>query len=78
MCHWSTACNITRFLTDAKGFNVAVSMLEASGGMVDFECDERDAGITFFCLLVRGVCTLDSFDEMPNHNGHSVSVVHWD
>ncbi|KAI4997235.1 hypothetical protein ZWY2020_052577 [Hordeum vulgare] len=78
MCRRSSADNITRFLTGARGFNVAVSMLEASGGMDDFESDEWDAGITFFCLLVRGVCTLDSFDEMPNDNSHSVSVVHLD
>ncbi|KAI4973416.1 hypothetical protein ZWY2020_035677 [Hordeum vulgare] len=78
MCCRSSTDNITRFLTDARGFNMAVSMLEASGGMDDFGSDERDADITLFCLLVRGVCTLDSFDEMPNHNGHSVSVVHWD
>lgn len=42
------AVNITRVLADARGFNVAASMLEASGVADDFEADERGAGITVF------------------------------
>jgi hypothetical protein len=38
--------NITRVLTDARGFNVAASMLQASGVASEFEADEHGAGIT--------------------------------
>ncbi|KAF8775357.1 hypothetical protein HU200_004772 [Digitaria exilis] len=40
--------NITRVLTDARGFNVAASMLQASGVVSEFEADEHGAGITVF------------------------------
>ena len=53
------AVNITRVLTDARGFNVAASMLEASGVAEDFEADERGAGITLF------VPTDDAFADLP-------------
>uniref|UniRef100_A0A453FWH2 FAS1 domain-containing protein n=1 Tax=Aegilops tauschii subsp. strangulata TaxID=200361 RepID=A0A453FWH2_AEGTS len=55
----SPAVNITRVLTDARGFNVAASMLEASGVADDFEADERGAGITIF------VPTDDAFAALP-------------
>uniref|UniRef100_A0A6V7QYH1 O-fucosyltransferase family protein n=1 Tax=Ananas comosus var. bracteatus TaxID=296719 RepID=A0A6V7QYH1_ANACO len=42
--------NITRVLVDARGFNVAASMLEASGVAAEFEGDEGGAGITVFSL----------------------------
>lgn len=40
--------NITKTLLDGHDFNVAASMLSASGVVTDFENDERGAGITLF------------------------------
>ncbi|XP_066312881.1 fasciclin-like arabinogalactan protein 4 [Miscanthus floridulus] len=51
--------NITRVLTDARGFNVAASMLRASGVASEFEADEHGAGITVF------VPTDDAFAGLP-------------
>lgn len=55
----AAAVNITRVLADARGFNVAASMLEASGVVEEFEGDERGAGITVF------VPTDDAFASLP-------------
>ncbi|KAM0903207.1 hypothetical protein ACQ4PT_018804 [Festuca glaucescens] len=55
----SPAVNITRVLFDARGFNVAASMLEASGVADDLEADERGAGVTIF------VPTDDAFADLP-------------
>ncbi|XP_051226770.1 fasciclin-like arabinogalactan protein 4 [Lolium perenne] len=55
----SPAVNITRVLFDARGFNVAASMLEASGVADDLEADERGAGVTVF------VPTDDAFADLP-------------
>uniref|UniRef100_A0ACD5U2F8 Uncharacterized protein n=1 Tax=Avena sativa TaxID=4498 RepID=A0ACD5U2F8_AVESA len=55
----ATTVNITRVLADARGFNVAASMLEASGVAEEFEGDERGAGITVF------VPTDDAFASVP-------------
>ncbi|XP_008776771.1 fasciclin-like arabinogalactan protein 4 [Phoenix dactylifera] len=51
--------NITRVLVDGRDFNVAASMLEASGVAGEFEADERGAGITVF------VPTDEAFAELP-------------
>ncbi|KAL6841364.1 hypothetical protein ACP4OV_028882 [Aristida adscensionis] len=51
--------NITRVLADARAFNVAASMLEASGVAGEFEADERGAGITVFAP------TDDAFAGLP-------------
>ncbi|XP_062225657.1 fasciclin-like arabinogalactan protein 4 [Phragmites australis] len=51
--------NITRVLADARGFNVAASMLQASGVTGVFEDDEHGAGITVF------VPTDDAFAGLP-------------
>uniref|UniRef100_A0A0A9E5E1 FAS1 domain-containing protein n=1 Tax=Arundo donax TaxID=35708 RepID=A0A0A9E5E1_ARUDO len=51
--------NITRVLADARGFNVAASMLQASGVAGEFEADEHGAGITVF------VPTDDAFASLP-------------
>ncbi|EEC71769.1 hypothetical protein OsI_04379 [Oryza sativa Indica Group] len=51
--------NITHVLADARGFNVAASMLEASGVADEFTADERGAGITVF------VPTDDAFADLP-------------
>ncbi|XP_062179361.1 fasciclin-like arabinogalactan protein 4 [Phragmites australis] len=53
------AVNITRVLADARDFNVAASMLEASGVAGEFEADERGAGITVFAP------TDDAFAGLP-------------
>ncbi|KAJ6803550.1 fasciclin-like arabinogalactan protein 4 isoform X6 [Iris pallida] len=51
--------NITKILADGRDFNVAASMLEASGVVEEFENDERGAGITVF------VPTDEAFGELP-------------
>ncbi|KAG1337877.1 fasciclin-like arabinogalactan protein 4 [Cocos nucifera] len=51
--------NITQVLVDGRDFNVAASMLEASGVAAEFEEDERGAGITVF------VPTDEAFAELP-------------
>ncbi|XP_010931257.2 fasciclin-like arabinogalactan protein 4 isoform X2 [Elaeis guineensis] len=51
--------NITRVLFDGRDFNVAASMLEASGVAGEFDADERGAGITVF------VPTDEAFAELP-------------
>lgn len=51
--------NITRVLVDGHDFNVAASMLEASGVAAEFEADEHGAGITVF------VPTDEAFADLP-------------
>ncbi|KAF8396769.1 hypothetical protein HHK36_018401 [Tetracentron sinense] len=51
--------NITRVLIDGHNFNVAASMLTASGVTEEFEADERGAGITVF------VPTDEAFADLP-------------
>ncbi|XP_010535498.1 PREDICTED: fasciclin-like arabinogalactan protein 4 [Tarenaya hassleriana] len=51
--------NITQALINGHEFNVAVSMLVASGVASDFESDERGAGITVF------VPTDGAFSDLP-------------
>jgi uncharacterized surface protein with fasciclin (FAS1) repeats len=53
------AMNITRILIEARGFNVAASMLEASGVAAELEGDEHGAGITAF------VPTDEAFAGLP-------------
>lgn len=52
--------NITRALLDGHNFNVAASMLMASGVEQEFEEDEGGAGITLF------VPTDDAFSDLPS------------
>lgn len=52
--------NITKALIDAHDFNVAASMLAASGVEEEFEGDEAGAGITLF------VPTDEAFSELPS------------
>ncbi|KAJ1686526.1 hypothetical protein LUZ63_017916 [Rhynchospora breviuscula] len=54
-----SAMNITRILIEARGFNVAASMLEASGVATELQGDERGAGITAF------VPTDEAFAGLP-------------
>ncbi|KAM0026003.1 putative fasciclin-like arabinogalactan protein [Helianthus debilis subsp. tardiflorus] len=51
--------NITKAITDGHNFNVAASMLAASGVVQEFESDENGAGITMF------VPTDDAFADLP-------------
>ncbi|OVA18354.1 FAS1 domain [Macleaya cordata] len=51
--------NITRVLIEGHNFNVAASMLMASGVAEEFEADEGGAGITIF------VPTDDAFADLP-------------
>ncbi|KAK0603604.1 hypothetical protein LWI29_006761 [Acer saccharum] len=53
--------NITKALIDGHNFNVAASMLAASGVVEDFEADEGGAGITLF------VPTDIAFSDLPNN-----------
>ncbi|KAI6686804.1 hypothetical protein NL676_032717 [Syzygium grande] len=52
--------NITKALIDGHNFNVAASMLAASGVVQEFEADEGGAGITLF------VPTDSAFAELPS------------
>ncbi|CAA2987754.1 fasciclin-like arabinogalactan 4 [Olea europaea subsp. europaea] len=52
--------NITKTLIDGHQFNVAASMLQASGVVSEFEADESGAGITLF------VPTDDAFADLPS------------
>ncbi|KAI4332100.1 hypothetical protein L6164_017037 [Bauhinia variegata] len=51
--------NITKALIDGHNFNVAASMLSASGVVQEFEADEGGAGITMF------VPVDDAFADLP-------------
>ncbi|XVF20058.1 hypothetical protein REPUB_Repub11eG0165400 [Reevesia pubescens] len=53
--------NITKALIDGHNFNVAASMLSASGVVDEFEADEGGAGITLF------VPTDDAFGDLPGN-----------
>ncbi|XP_031287543.1 fasciclin-like arabinogalactan protein 4 [Pistacia vera] len=53
--------NITKALIDGHNFNVAASMLSASGVVEEFEADEGGAGITLF------VPTDIAFADLPNN-----------
>lgn len=53
--------NITKALIDGHNFNVAASMLSASGVVEEFEADEGGAGITLF------VPSDIAFADLPNN-----------
>lgn len=53
--------NITKALIDGHNFNVAASMLSASGVVEEFEADEGGAGITLF------VPTDTAFADLPSN-----------
>ncbi|KAL5710853.1 hypothetical protein ACHQM5_021366 [Ranunculus cassubicifolius] len=60
--------NITRALIDGHNFNVAASMLAASGVTDEFERDEAGAGITMF------VPTDDAFGDLPTEKFQSLAA----
>ncbi|KAL9687057.1 hypothetical protein QQ045_031453 [Rhodiola kirilowii] len=61
--------NITKALIDGHNFNVAASLLSASGVVNEFEADEGGAGITLF------VPTDEAFaDLLPSQNLQSLSA----
>ncbi|KDP44232.1 hypothetical protein JCGZ_05699 [Jatropha curcas] len=60
--------NITKALIDGHNFNVAASMLQASGVVDEFEADERGAGITLFVPIDVAFADLPatvSFQSLP-------------
>jgi uncharacterized surface protein with fasciclin (FAS1) repeats len=63
-----SAMNITRILIEARGFNVAASMLEASGVAAELEGDEHGAGITAFVPTdeaFAGLPTTERLQSLP-------------
>ncbi|KAG8054792.1 hypothetical protein GUJ93_ZPchr0001g30763 [Zizania palustris] len=69
------AVNITRVLADARGFNVAASMLEASGVADEFEADERGAGITVFVPTDEAFADLPATDRLQSLPADRKAVV---
>uniref|UniRef100_A0A0A9ET55 FAS1 domain-containing protein n=1 Tax=Arundo donax TaxID=35708 RepID=A0A0A9ET55_ARUDO len=69
------AVNITRILADARAFNVAASMLEASGVAGEFEADERGAGITVFAPTDDAFAGLPAGDRLQSLPADRKAVV---
>jgi uncharacterized surface protein with fasciclin (FAS1) repeats len=69
------AVNITRVLADARAFNVAASMLEASGVADEFEADERGAGITVFAPTDDAFAGLPAGDRLQSLPADRKAVV---
>jgi len=69
------AVNITRVLADARAFNVAASMLEASGVAAEFEDDERGAGITVFAPTDDAFAGLPAGDRLQSLPADRKAVV---
>lgn len=69
------AVNITRILADARAFNVAASMLEASGVAAEFEDDERGAGITVFAPTDDAFAGLPAGDRLQSLPADRKAVV---
>ncbi|KAM0879304.1 hypothetical protein ACQ4PT_034327 [Festuca glaucescens] len=67
--------NITRVLADARGFNVAASMLEASGVAEEFEGDERGAGITVFVPTDEAFASVPAGDRLQSLPADRKAVV---
>uniref|UniRef100_A0A0A9CE24 FAS1 domain-containing protein n=1 Tax=Arundo donax TaxID=35708 RepID=A0A0A9CE24_ARUDO len=67
--------NITRVLADARAFNVAASMLEASGVAGEFEADERGAGITVFAPTDDAFAGLPAGDRLQSLPADRKAVV---
>jgi uncharacterized surface protein with fasciclin (FAS1) repeats len=67
--------NITRVLADARAFNVAASMLEASGVAAEFEDDERGAGITVFAPTDDAFASLPAGDRLQSLPADRKAVV---
>ncbi|CAM0883510.1 unnamed protein product [Alopecurus aequalis] len=71
----SPEVNITRVLTDARGFNVAASMLEASGVADDLESDEHGAGVTIFVPTDEAFADLPAIDRLQSLPADRKAVV---
>ncbi|XP_066367617.1 fasciclin-like arabinogalactan protein 4 [Miscanthus floridulus] len=69
------AVNITRVLADARAFNVAASMLEASGVAAEFQDDERGAGITVFAPTDDAFAGLPAGDRLQSLPADRKAVV---
>lgn len=71
--------NITRILIEARGFNVAASMLEASGVAAELEGDEHGAGITAFVPTdeaFAGLPTTERLQSLPAERKAAVLRFH--
>lgn len=66
--------NIPRVLFDAKNFNVAASMLTASGVAQEFEADEGGAGITIFVATDEAYADLPVTDRLQSLTADQKSV----
>ncbi|KAK4760386.1 hypothetical protein SAY87_005279 [Trapa incisa] len=67
--------NITKALLDGHDFNVAASMLTASGVEEEFEADEGGAGITLFIPIDSAFAELPSSDSIQSLPAEKKSVV---
>ncbi|XP_031386427.1 fasciclin-like arabinogalactan protein 4 [Punica granatum] len=67
--------NITKALIDGHNFNVAASMLAASGVVEEFEADEGGAGITLFVPTDMAFAELPSSDSLQSLPAVKKSVV---
>ncbi|CAO2824943.1 unnamed protein product [Amaranthus hypochondriacus] len=67
--------NITRALIDGHEFNVAASMLLASGVVSEFEADEGGAGITLFIPIDKAFANLPSNVELQALPAETKSLV---
>ncbi|XP_030501332.2 fasciclin-like arabinogalactan protein 4 [Cannabis sativa] len=67
--------NITKALIDGHNFNVAASMLAASGVVEEFEADEGGAGITLFVPVDTAFAQLPSNVELQSLPADKKAVV---
>lgn len=67
--------NITKALIDGHNFNVAASMLAASGVVEEFEADERGAGITLFVPTDQAFADLPATVELQSLPADKKAVV---
>ena len=67
--------NITRTLIDGHNFNVAASMLMASGVVEEFEADEAGAGITMFVPTDDAFADLSTTERLQSLPADKKAVV---
>ncbi|XP_072974919.1 fasciclin-like arabinogalactan protein 4 [Typha angustifolia] len=71
--------NVTRVLVEARGFNVAATMMEASGVAEEFEGDEKGAGVTVFVPTdeaFAGLPVTDRLQSLPAERKATVLRFH--
>ncbi|KAK9279643.1 hypothetical protein L1049_013322 [Liquidambar formosana] len=67
--------NITKALIDGHNFNVAASMLTASGVVEEFEADEGGAGITLFVPTDRAFAELPTTERLQSLPADKKAVI---